>query len=345
MTESSIIPVFDGHNDALLRLRRGGPNAAEAFLNGEAAGHIDLPRARRGGLAGGLCAIFIPSPDQPKAENADFATPGQPDALNETLAMARLLFAIEAQSGGAVKVCSSASDIKRSIAEGQFAAVFHIEGAEAIAADLDALYVLHQAGLRSLGPVWSRSNVFAHGVPFRFPSTPDIGPGLTDAGKDLIRACNELKVMIDLSHMNEQGFWDIAKLSNAPLVASHSNAHALSPHSRNLTDKQLDAIRDTGGLVGINFGVLFLRDDGVRNADTPLELLVRHVAYIAERIGIDHVALGSDFDGTTIPQSLGDAGGLPKLIDAMRAHGFDDRSVAKIAHQNWIRVLEQTWGG
>ena len=105
MTESSIIPVFDGHNDALLRLRRGGPNAAEAFLNGEAAGHIDLPRARRGGLAGGLCAIFIPSPDQPKAENADFATPGQPDALNETLAMARLLFAIEAQSGGAVKVC------------------------------------------------------------------------------------------------------------------------------------------------------------------------------------------------------------------------------------------------
>lgn len=345
MTESSIIPVFDGHNDVLLRLRRGGLNSVDAFLNGEAAGHIDLPRARRGGLAGGLCAIFIPSPDQPKAENADFATPAQPDALNETLAMARLLLAIEARSQGAVKVCRTAGDIKRSIAEGQFAAVFHIEGAEAVAADLDALYVLHQAGLRTLGPVWSRPNVFAYGVPFRFPSSPDIGPGLTDAGKDLIRACNDLRIMIDLSHMNEQGFWDIAKLSNAPLVASHSNAHAISPHSRNLTDKQLDAIRDTGGLVGINFGVLFLRDDGVRNTDTPLEVLVRHVAYIAERIGVEHVALGSDFDGTTIPAVLGDASGLPKLIEALRAHGFDDQSLVKIAHQNWVRVLEQTWGG
>ncbi|ENN88221.1 dipeptidase [Rhizobium freirei PRF 81] len=345
MTQSSLVPVFDGHNDVLLRLRRGGSNSVNAFLQGEAAGHIDLPRARRGGLAGGLCAIFVPSPDQPRAENVDFATPSQPDALNETLAMARLLFAIEAQSDGAVKVCRSAADIRSSIAEGRFAAVLHIEGVEAIGADLDALYVLHLAGLRSLGPVWSRSNVFAHGVPFRFNSTPDIGAGLTDAGKDLIRACNELRIMIDLSHMNEKGFWDIAKLSNAPLVASHSNAHTLCPHSRNLTDKQLDAIRETNGLVGINFGVLFLRDDGVKNADTPLDVLVRHVAYIAERIGIEHVALGSDFDGTTIPQALGDAAGLPKLIDALRAHGFDDQAIAKIAHGNWIRVLKQTWGG
>ncbi|MFS8046520.1 dipeptidase [Rhizobium sp. BR 314] len=345
MTQSSFVPVFDGHNDVLLRLRRGGSNSVNAFLQGEDAGHIDLPRARRGGLAGGLCAIFVPSPDLPRAENVDFVTPAQPDALNETLAMARLLFEIEARSDGAVKVCRSAADIRSSIAEGRFASVFHIEGVEAIGADLDALYVLHQAGLRSLGPVWSRSNVFAHGVPFRFNSTPDIGAGLTDAGKDLIRACNELRIMIDLSHMNEKGFWDIAKLSNAPLVASHSNAHTLCPHSRNLTDKQLDAIGESNGLVGINFGVLFLRDDGVKNADTPLDVLVRHVAYIAERIGIDHVALGSDFDGTTIPQALGDAAGLPKLIDALRAHGFDDQAIAKIAHENWVRVLEQTWGG
>ena len=344
MTESSIIPVFDGHNDVLLRLRRGGLSSVSAFLNGETAGHIDLPRARRGGLTGGLCAVFIPSPDQPRDGNGDFPAPSQPDALNDTLAMFRLLLAIEAQSDGAVKVCRSASDIRRSIAEGRFAAVFHIEGAEAIAADLDALYVLHQAGLRTLGPVWSRPNVFAYGVPFRFPSTPDIGPGLSDAGKDLVRACNELRIMIDLSHMNEQGFWDIAQLSNAPLVASHSNAHALSPHSRNLTDKQLDAIRDTDGLVGINFGVLFLRDDGARNPDTSLDVLVRHIAYIADRIGIERVALGSDFDGTTIPQSIGDASGLPKLIDALRSHGFDDQALGMIAHENWIRVLERSWG-
>ena len=128
---------------------------------------------------------------------------------------------------------------------GSLAAVLHIEGAEAIDPELDALEVLHAAGLRSLGPVWSRPNLFGHGVPFRFPSSPDTGPGLTDAGKALVRACNELRLMLDLSHLNEAGFWDVAALSQAPLVASHSNAHALCPCSRNLTDKQLDAIRAT----------------------------------------------------------------------------------------------------
>lgn len=343
MTDASPLPVFDGHNDVLLRLRRGAGEPVKCFIEGEPAGHIDLPRARQGGLAGGLCAVYVPSPSMNKDANGDFLAPSQQDALNETLAMARILFDIEARSEGAVKICRTAADIRSSIENGNFAAVFHIEGAEAIAADLDALYVLHQAGLRTLGPVWSRPTVFAYGVPFRFPSTPDIGPGLSETGRDLVRACNELGIMIDLSHVNEKGFWDIAALSKAPLVASHSNVHALCPHSRNLTDRQLDAIRDTGGLVGINFGVLFLRGDGVKNPDTGLDVLVRHVAYIAERIGIDHVALGSDFDGTTIPQALGDAAGLPKLIEALRAHGFGQAELARIAHENWIRVLERSW--
>ncbi|MEK1870485.1 MAG: membrane dipeptidase, partial [Ensifer adhaerens] len=162
---------------------------------------------------------------------------------------------------------------------------------------------------------------------------------------DLVRASNELKIMLDLSHMNEQGFWDIAALSQAPLVASHSNVHALCPHSRNLTDRQLDAIRDTGGLAGINFGVLFLRADGTRNTDTPLSLLVDHIDYIVERIGIDHVALGSDFDGTAIPAAMRSAADLPLLVDLLRTRGYDDAALAKICHGNWIRVLETTWGG
>lgn len=339
------LPVFDGHNDVLLRLRRGGGNdPAKRFLEGEEAGHIDLPRAKTGGLAGGLCAIYVPSPSMAKNANGDFPTPDQADALNETLAMARLLFDIEARSQGAVTVCRSAADIRRSIETGSFAAVFHIEGAEAVAADLDALYVLHKAGLRTLGPVWSRPNVFAYGVPFRYPSSPDIGPGLTEAGRDLIRACNELKIMVDLSHMNEAGFWEIARISKAPLVASHSNVHALCQHSRNLTDRQLDAIKDTGGLVGINFGVLFLRDDAVKDANTSLDLIVRHAAYVAERIGIDHVAFGSDFDGTTIPAEMKDATGLPRLVEALRRHGFSEAELKKIAFENWVSVLRRSWG-
>ena len=159
------------------------------------------------------------------------------------------------------------------------------------------LDVLYAAGLRSLGPVWSRPNVFGHGVPFRCPSSPDTGPGLTDLGKALIGACNRLRIMIDLSHLNESGFWDVAAISDAPLVATHSNAHAISPHSRNLTDKQLAAIRETGGMVGVNFAVSFLRPDGRHDKDTPADLIVQHVEYLLEHVGEDGVGLGSDFDG------------------------------------------------
>ena len=340
----TLTPVFDGHNDVLLRLWTGSEaNPVKRFIEGEKVGHIDLPRAKKGGLAGGLCAIYVPSPSMEKDANGDYPTPEQGDALRITLGMAALLAKIEAQSNGGLKICRSADDIRTAMSNGSFASVLHIEGAEAISADLDALYVLHQAGLRTLGPVWSRPNIFAYGVPFRFPSTPDIGPGLSDAGKDLIRACNELKIMVDLSHMNDKGFWDIAAISNAPLVASHSNVHTLCTHSRNVTEKQMDVIKETGGLMGINFGVSFLRADGQKITATPLSEMVRHVDYIINRIGVDHVALGSDFDGTTIPDALGSAADLPLLIEELRKAGYDQETIDKIAHKNWIRVLEKTW--
>jgi len=345
MATEQKIPVFDGHNDVLLRLWSSDASAPEKrFLDGENVGHIDLPRVLKGGLGGGLCAVYVPSPSRELDANGNLATPSQTDAMKATLAMSAILLKIERASEGRVRVCRTAADIRESFAKGIFASVYHIEGVEAFSEDLDALYVLHEAGLRTLGPVWSRPNIFAHGIPFRFPASPDIGPGLTDHGKALIRACNELKVMIDLSHMNEKGFWDIAAISDAPLVASHSNAHALCQQSRNLTDKQLDAIRDTGGLVGLNFGVSFLREDGKRDPNTDLSELVRHADYIVERIGIDHLALGSDFDGTTISSTLRDVGDLQLVIEAFRKHGYDDASIVKLAHGNWINVLERTWG-
>jgi membrane dipeptidase len=190
-----------------------------------------------------------------------------------------------------------------------------------------------------------RSNAYAHGVPFRFPSSPDTGPGLTEAGKDLVRECNRLGVLIDLSHLNERGFWDVAELSQAPLVATHSNAHALCPASRNLTDRQLDAIWDSGGMVGVNFAVGFLREDGVESEDTPLKTVVRHVDYLVERVGIDGVGFGSDFDGAKVPKELGDVSGLPRLLAALRNGGYDDTALEKLAHGNWVRVLRTTWQG
>ena len=115
--------------------------------------------------------------------------------------------------------------------------------------------------------------------------------------------------------------------------------------TRNLTDKQIDAVGESNGIIGINFHVGFLRSDGELNADTPLEDIVRHADYVVNRIGIDHVALGSDFDGATMPRDLGDVAGLPKLVQAFRDHGYDDAAIRKLGTENWIRVLESTWKG
>ncbi|HKZ15670.1 MAG TPA: membrane dipeptidase [Solirubrobacterales bacterium] len=223
-------------------------------------------------------------------------------------------------------------------------AVLHLEGAEAIDADLEALDFWYAAGLRSLGPVWSRPNAFGHGVRFRYPSTPDIGPGLTEAGKALARRCAELGIVFDLAHMNEAGFWDTAELGAAPLVVSHAGVHAICPNSRCLTDAQIDAVGQTGGLVGIVYAPAFLRPDGKNQpSGTPLDLIVRHAAHVAERIGVEHVALGSDFDGTEVPDTLGDVTGVPTLLDEFAKHGFSESEIESIAWSNWRRTLARCW--
>jgi membrane dipeptidase len=266
----------------------------------------------------------------------------QAEAITSTIGMASILFRLE--RAGALTVCRSAGDVRAAMAKGSIAAIFHIEGVEAIDPELAMLDVLHAAGLRSLGIVWSRPNAFGNGVPFRFPSSPDTGPGLTDAGKALVKACNKLRIMIDLSHLNEKGFRDVAGLSDAPLVATHSNVHAICGHSRNLTDWQLGAIRESGGMVGLNFATGFLREDGRMNADTSIDIMVRHIDSLLQALGEDGVGLGSDFDGAMIPAPIGDVAGLPKLIGALAARGFGRALIEKIAYRNWLSVLERTIG-
>jgi membrane dipeptidase len=329
------VAVFDGHNDTLTREDAGD------FAGGRSGGHLDLPRARAGGLAGGIFAIFTPTPGE--SPDAALAAPvAHAHAAANATAAAGRLHALE--RAGQVRIARAAADLDRALEDGALAAVLHLEGAEAIDPGLEALDLWHAAGLRSLGPVWSRPNAFAHGVPFAFPSSPDVGPGLTPAGAALVTRCAELGIAVDLSHMNEAGFWDVARLECGPLIASHSGCHALAQSSRNLTDEQLDAIAASGGLVGIVFAVAFLRADGQEDADTPLETIVAHARHAADRIGADHVALGSDFDGTTIPDALGDVTGLPGLLDALRDGGFSDAEVRAIASGNWRRVLGAAWG-
>ncbi|HLJ60356.1 MAG TPA: dipeptidase [bacterium] len=351
-------PIFDGHNDTVLSLEKTG----RSFLERSAEGHIDLPRSRTGGLGGGFFAVYIRDPIIADKERAgaggldpvlgiygDERTWPEPMSLGYAQSMAVDLFGrllrVAEGSGGQVKVVRTASELQHNLDHGIFSMLLHFEGAEPLDPEGRALETFYAAGLRSVGLTHSRRNRYCQGVPFKFPSSPDLGPGLNDAGKALVRQLNVRKVMIDLSHLNEQGFWDVAKLSDAPLVATHSNAHALSPTPRNLTDRQLDAIRDSRGVAGLNFHVGFLRKDGGRDVNTPIATMVDHIEYMVKRMGIDHVALGSDFDGATMPEELRDAAGLPALVRGFQDRGYQGEDLRKLLHGNWVRVLRETWGG
>lgn len=339
--------VFDGHNDALLRLWRQGLLAGDfsgnSFIEGNADGQLDLPKAKQGHMIGGFFAMFTPAADM----NNNILNLDPIDhqyALDATNAMFSIAENLTNHHSDQMRICLQADDIYSAIRNNQMAMLMHIEGAEAILPDLSNLDAFYDRGLRSIGPVWSRSNDFAFGVPFAHPSSPDIGPGLTNAGRELILACNQKKIMIDLSHMNEAGFWDISKLTDAPLVATHSNAHDICSASRNLTNRQLDAIAESGGLVGVNFAVGFLRPDGQKNPDMPIEVIIRHLDHLLSHLGETGVALGSDFDGAEMAEDLCSASDLPKLIAAMKQAGYGDKLIERICHQNWLDMLETTIG-
>ena len=343
------IPFFDGHNDTLLRLLEApGADRERLFIEGSKDGHIDLPRATAGGMKGGFFAMFPPPLKSGAVTPPMGLDPHLPpelaiaDALASTNGMASILFRLE--RAGALAVCRSAAEIRAAMAQEKLAAIFHIEGAEAIDTDFRSLDVLYAAGLRSIGITWSRANAFGTGVPFRFDADPDIGPGLTDAGKELVRVCNAMGVMLDLSHLNAAGFRDVAAISTQPLVATHSNVFAICPHARNLVDWQLAAIRDSGGLVGLNFATGFLRPDGKFVADTEIEILVRHVDALVDALGEDGVALGSDFDGAMVPAVIGDVTGVQKLLRALLDKGYGSELVGKIAMGNWLGMIERVMG-
>lgn len=345
-------PVFDGHNDFLFRLLKAGPSRGALWPIGDRSGHLDLPRMRRGGFVGGFFAIYVPSPRDESVDydalmdNPPYSLDLPPEiALDQAMGVAMTeaghLRWMERASDGAFRICRSGAEIRTTIQDGGIAGIMHMEGAEAIGPDLDGLHVWHAAGLRSVGPVWSRPTAFGHGVPFRFPGDPDTGDGLTEAGKRLVTECDALRIIVDLSHLNEKGFDDVARLSSRPLVATHSNAHAVTPSTRNLTDRQLDAIAESGGIVGLNFATVFLRPDGRRNADMGWEPVLRHLDHLLGRLGEDGVGFGSDFDGAEVPRGIADVAGLPNLCQAMLDHGYGKNLVAKIASENWLAFLDR----
>jgi membrane dipeptidase len=366
MASSGFPPIFDGHNDTILSLLGQGFNplpGGRSFFEESDNGHVDLPRARRGGLGGGFFAVFIRPPEQQPAEDDDPSDSvdrttrhfnpagGWPEpmamdyAQSKALELTGRLIRIANESDGACKIVRTAADVEQCMNDGTFAILLHFEGTDQLDPDGYALDVFHQAGVQSIGLTHFRKNRYAEGVPMTFPSSPDTGPGLTEEGKELVRQYNARNILVDVSHITEKGFWDVANITDAPIVATHSNVWEVANAPRNLTDKQLDAIKASNGIVGLNFHVGFLRNDGQADPDTPLSVMADHLDYMVDRVGIDCVALGSDFDGAIMPDDLKDASALPNLLQTLQDRGYDDQALRKIANGNWIRVLRATWGG
>lgn len=348
--------IFDGHNDTLTHLFLTHDDPIDAFLNG--GGHqIDLPRARQAGFGGGFFAIFVSPPmDSPEIDpmagveytDEGYITPSrspleQDYAEDFTDTLIDFAADLEMMSQGQVRIIHTFPALVNALDNDVLAMVLHLEGAEAIQPDLSNLSDYYLAGVRSIGLTWSRPNAFGEGVPFAFPYSPDTGGGLTEAGKALVAACNRMGILVDLAHINEKGFWDVAAISTKPLVVSHTDVFAISPSTRNLTDAQIDAVQQSGGVIGVNFDAMMTNPQSDPNQDVPLTQITDHIEYIVNRIGIDYVAFGSDLDGTDVPNELGDITGLPRLLETLREHGYDEDALHKIAVGNWLRVIEATW--
>jgi membrane dipeptidase len=343
-------PVIDGHNDTLLDVHLADRGGGRSFLEQSDSGHIDLPRARAANYSGGFFAIFVPNDETQGIQHtaAGYEIPladpvSHTHARGFTYDVLEHLFRLHRAADGAFEVVRTVDRLRETVQGPTVAAIPHLEGAAAVAPDLSNLDFLYEAGVRSIGLTWSRPNEFGTGVPFAYPRSPDIGPGLTDSGLSLVDACNDRGILIDLAHLNAQGFWDVAARSDAPLVVSHTAVHNICQSTRNLTDEQLDAIAATDGVVGISLCVENLHPEGKQDVSLPVETIVDHFEYVVDRIGVEHVAIGSDFDGATIPNAIGDVTGLVTLWKAFQERGFGNDELEMVTHKNWLRVLAETW--
>jgi len=317
--------VFDGHCDTLLSVLDGQRRLGERSEEG----HLDLPRMKEGGVTAQIFACFVRRQFVPAR------------STTETLRLVDTFYEEMSANAATLTLATSAADIERAKAEGKIAGVLGLEGAEALAGDLGVLRTFYRLGVRNLGLTWNFRNAAADGV-----AEARTGGGLTEFGVRLVKEMNRLGMMIDIAHLAPAGVRDVLALSEAPVIASHANAHALCscascPHRRNLTDEQLEGIAANGGVVGVTFVPAFVTEDP--NQAT-LERTLDHVDHIVRVAGVDHVGLGSDFDGFPegkVNAGLEDVTKMPNITAGLLSRGYKPAEVKKILGGNFLRVFRQ----
>lgn len=352
--------VVDGHNDVIVESILPGKDIGKRIKTG----HTDLPRLKEGGVDVQVFAVW--SDDKKWKKNAYKHANDQIDALEKLIA----------NNPDKIELAKSSADIERINKDGKIVALIGIEGGNMIEERLDYLETLYNRGARYLTLTWNYNLPWVTAAAMEVKTKDKKGKGLTAHGKDIIRKMNELGMMVDLSHAGEQTFYDVLSITSKPVLVSHSNAAALTPHYRNLKDAQLEALKKNGGVVGVNFYSEFLDSNypkRVKNlyykshkkdstnkeisvgkmygalsakqkheANAPFENVLKHIDHLVAKAGIDHVAIGSDFDGIeSPPQELEDVTKFPVLTKALLERGYSKEDVAKIMGLNFLRVLKE----
>lgn len=315
----------DLHCDSILEIYTKKKDLADL------AGHINLEKLQRGGVLMQCFAAFIATYDCAERNGIHVG------AYELFCAMADIFDRQMALYPDVLAPARSYADVVKNRAEGKISALLTVEDAVPLAGRIERVDEMFARGVRMAALLWNYENSLG------FPNSPDArehAKPLKPFGREAVERMNELGIIVDVSHLSEGGFWDVADISRKPFIASHSCARALCDHSRNLTDAQLRAVAEHGGIVGVNFNSGFLngRDDYTPNAD-----IIRHMDYIRRKAGIESVALGSDFDGIDCALELRDCAGLPSLAEAMESV-FTDDEIDLISSKNALRVLCDTVG-
>lgn len=312
--------VVDGHCDTLGDVLEGKRTLAERST----LGHVDLPRLRAGGVTAQIFACFTPIHEYHRS------------ATRYALRMIDVLHqAIDAHPDELL-LAANAAGIRRAKAEGKIAGILGLEGAEPLGNDLAVLRSFHRLGVRVLGLTWNFRNEVADGV---MEGTQALG--LSAFGKEVVEECNRLGVLIDVSHLAPAGLEDVLRVSQRPVIASHSNARALCDHPRNLSDAQIEAIARGGGLVGVTFVDAFLHRPA---AEASIEHALDHIDHLLRVVGPEHVMIGSDFDGADMPRGLEDAIRYPSLTAGMAARGHNETIIRGVLGLNFLRVFDKVTG-
>ncbi len=282
--------------------------------------HLDIPRMKKGGLNLQFFAVYI----EPK-----FKPSG---ALMRTLQGFDAFEQVLESSPEVIKI-TSYEDVLKAKEKNATAGLLAIEGGEALEGSLSALRMLYKLGLRAIGLTWNQRNRIAEGV-----GDCVSGGGLSSFGRDLIAEMNKLGVIVDVSHLSPAGFWDVLEYSSKPIIASHSNSRAVCDHPRNLYDDQIKALAENGGVMGMNYCLPFVKDSD----HVTVEDMLDHVDHIVKLVGVNHVGLGSDFDGISAsPKGLENVSTIPNFTQGLVDRGYTDEEIVKILGGNYLRVLKE----